>query len=83
MPTGGSPQLQSGGQNQILLTSGRGGYLTPAASGIASASERGAKSKVAHLWASGLHKPCRLGGPLRFRAGSRIRSGPQLGKVAT
>ena len=46
-------------------------------------SERGAESEVAHLWARWLHNPCRLGGPLRFRAGGRITSGPQVGKVAT
>ena len=111
MPPGGSPQLQSGGQNQTLLTSGQGGYvtpaasripsaseqgetqkwptcgqggyITPAASGIPSASERGAKSEVAHLWARWLHNPCRLGDPLRFQAGGRIRSGPLVGRVAT
>ena len=53
-----------------------------AASGIRSASERGAESEVAHLWARWLRNPCRLGGPLRFRAGGRIRSGPKVGKVA-
>ena len=30
-----------------------------------------------------LHNPCRLGDPHRFRAGGRIRKGPQVGKVAT
>ena len=38
---------------------------------------------MAHKWARWLHNPCRLGGPLHFRAGGRIRSGPQVGKVAT
>ena len=52
---GGSPPLQSGGQNQRWPTSGQGGYITPTA------------------W----------GGPNRFRAGGRITSGPQVGKVAT
>ena len=80
--------------------------------GIPTASERGAKSEVAHKWARWLHHPCRLGGfpTLRsggqnqkwpasgqggyitlaasgdshcFRAGGKIRSGPQVGKVAT
>ena len=46
-------------------------------------SERGAESEVAHKWARWLQNPCRLGGPLRFGAGGRIRSGPQVGKVAT
>ena len=44
---------------------------------------RGAKSEVAHKWARWLHHPCRLGDPHRVRAGGRIRSGPQVGKVAT
>ena len=83
MPPRGSPPLQSGGQNQKWPTCGQGGYLTPAASGIPSASERGAQSEVAHVWARWLLNPCRLGDPLRFRAGGRIRNGPRVGKVAT
>ena len=83
LPPGGSPPLQSGGQNQKWPTSGQGGYITTAAWGVPTASERGAKSKVAHKWARWLHTPCRLGDPHRFRAGGRIRSGPQVGKVAT
>ena len=83
VPPWGSPPLQSEGQNQKWPTSGQGGYMTPAASGVPTASERGAESEVAHKWARWLHNPCRLGGPHRFRAGGRIRSGPQVGKVAT
>ena len=83
LPYRGSPPLQSGGQNQKWPTSGRSGYLTPAVSGIPTASERGAKSEVAHKWAKWLPHPCRIGDPHRFRAGGRIRSGPQVGKVAT
>ena len=79
----GAPQLQSGGQNQKWPRSGQIGYLTPAVSGIPSASERGAKSEVAHKWANWLPHPCRLGDPLRFRAGGKIRSGPLVGKLAT
>ena len=74
---------QSGGQNQKWPTSGQNGYLTPAVSGIPTASERGAKSEVAHKWAKWLPHPCRIGDPHRFRAGGKIRSGPQVGKVAT
>ena len=59
------------------------GYISPTAWGVPTASERGAESEVAHKWARWLHKPYRLGGPHRFRAGGRIRSGPQAGKVAT
>ena len=59
------------------------GYITPIASGIPSASERGAESEVAQLWTRWLHNPYRLGDPLRLRAGGRIRIGPLVGKVAT
>ena len=55
LPPWGSPPLQSGGQNQKWPTSGQGGYITSAAWGVPTASERG----------------------------DRIRSGPQVGKVAT
>ena len=83
LPYPGSPPLQSGGQNQKWPTSGQNGYLTPAVSGIPTASERGAKSEVAHKWAKWLPHPCRIGDPHRFRAGGKIRSGPQVGKMAT
>ena len=83
LPYRGSPPLQSGGQNQKWSTSGQSGYLTPAVSGIPTAAERGAKSEVAHKWAKWLPHPCRIGDPHRCRAGGKIRSGPQVGKVAT
>ena len=83
LPPRGSPPLQSGGQNQKWPTSGQGGYMTPAALGVPTASERGAQSEVAHKWARWLHNPCHLGAPHRFRAGGTIRCGPQVGKVAT
>ena len=76
LPRRGSPALQSGGQNQKWPTSGQGGYITPAASGIPTASERGAKSEVAHKWARWLNHSYRLGDPNRFKAGGKIRSGP-------
>ena len=83
LPSRGSPPLQSGGQNQKWPTCGQGGYIPPAVSGIPTASERGAKSEVAHLWAKWLRHPCRVGDRHRFRAGGKIRSGPPVGKVAT
>ena len=55
----------------------------PAVSGIPTASEQGRKSEVAHKWAKWLRHPCPLGDPHRFGAGGKIRSGPQVGKVAT
>ena len=83
LPPRGSPPLQSGGGNQKWPTCGQSGYVTPAVSGIPTASERGGKSEVAHKWAKWLRHPCRLGDPHRCRAGGEIRSGPLVGKVAT
>ena len=83
MPFGRSPPMQSAEQNQRWPTSGQGGYRTPAAWRVPTASQRGTQSELAHHWARWLHNPCRLGGPQGMRAGGRIRSGPQVGKVAT
>ena len=83
LPYRGAPPLQSGGQNQKWPTSGQIGYPTPAVSGSPTAAERGAESEVAHKWANWLPHPCRIGEPHRCRAGGRIRSGPQVGKLAT
>ena len=83
LPPWGSPPLQSGEQHQRWPTSEQGGYITPAARAVPTASERGAASEVAHKRARWLHNPCRLRGPRRFRAGGSIRGGPQVGKVAT
>ena len=83
LPPRGSPAPESGGQNQKWPTSGLGGYTTPAASGIPTASERGAESEVAHWWTRWLHNPCRLEDPHRLKAGGTIRNGPLAGKVAT
>ena len=38
---------------------------------------------MAHKWVRWLNNPCRLGGPICFRAGERISRGPQAGLVAT
>ena len=61
-------------------TSGQSGYLTPAVSGIPTATERGAKSEVAHKWAKWLPHPCRIGDPLRFRAGGQNQKWPTSGQ---
>ena len=76
LPYRGSPPLQSGGQNQKWPTCGQGGYVTPAASGIPTASERGAKSEVGHLWARWLHNLPHGGSP-------PLQSGGQNQKWAT
>ena len=80
LPSRGSPPLQSGGQNQKWPKCGQGGYVTPAVSGIPSASKRGTKSKVAHLWARWLRNPCRLGDPHRLRAAGRNQKWPTCGQ---
>ena len=83
LPPRRSLPLQSGRQNQKWAINGQGGYVEPCRFGDPGASKRGAKSEVTHKWASWLHHPCRLGDPHRFKAGGKIRSGPQMGKVAT
>ena len=80
LPSRGSPALHSGGQNQKWPTCGQGGYVTPAILGIPTASERGAKSEVAHLWARWLRHPCRLGDPHRCRAGGGNQKWPTCGQ---
>ena len=80
LPPRGSPLLQSGEQNQKWPINGQGGYMTPAGSGIPTASERGAKSEVAHKWARWLHHPCRLGEAQRFRAGGKNQKWPTSGQ---
>ena len=80
LPPGESPPLQSGGQNQKWPTSGQDGYITLAAGGIPTASERRAQSKVAHKWARWLHNPCRQGNPHRLRAGGTMKNWPTSGQ---
>ena len=73
-------RFRAGGQNQKWPTCGQGGYITLAASGSPSASERGAESEVADLWAGWLPNPCRLREPLRFRAGGQNQKWPTCGQ---
>ena len=76
LPPRGSPPLQSGGKNQRWRTNRQGGYITPAAWGVPTASGRGAESEVGHKWARWRHNPCRMGGPHRFRAEGRMHRWP-------
>ena len=82
-PLGDPHRFRAGGKNQKWPTCGQKGYVTPAVSGIPTASKRGGNSEVAHLWAKWLRHPCPLGDPHRCRARGKIRSGPLVGKVAT
>ena len=70
LPLGGSPPLQRGGQNQRWPTSGQGGYITPTAWGVPTASNRGAESEVAHKWARWLHTPSAWGVPTASHRGA-------------
>ena len=83
LPSLGSQPLQTVGQNQKRSTCGHSSYVTPAVSGIPTAAERGAKSEVAHKWATWLRQPCPLGDFHRFTAWGMIRKGPLVGKVPT
>ena len=80
MPPGGSPPLHSGGGNQRWPTSGQGGYITPAAWGVPTASKRGAESEVAHKRARWLYNPCRLGGSPRLQSGGHNHRWPTSGQ---
>ena len=86
LPSAGSPTPpsrgpnQSGGKNHKWPTSEQSGYVTPAVSGIPTASERGGESQVAHKWAKWLRHPCRLGDPHRFRAGGGDHKWPTSGQ---
>ena len=79
LPPGGSPPLQSGGQNQRWPTSGPGGYITPAAWGP----HRGRQTQ---LWQQSEVENLIFWGP-RNKAwisewGDNIRNSPQVGPVA-
>ena len=77
---GGSPPLNSRGQNHRGPTSGKGGYINPAAWWVPTASKRGAESEVAHKWARWLHNPCRLGGPPPLQSGGQNHGWPTSGQ---
>ena len=79
LPFRGYRPLQSRGQNQKMPPCGQSGSVKLAISGIATASGRGAKSEVAHLWAKSLRHPCRLGDPQCWRAAGKIRNCPLVG----
>ena len=41
------------------------------------------QESVAHMGAHWVHHHCRIGGPQRYGAGSKIRSGPHMGALGT
>ena len=83
LPSRRSPTLQSRGQHRKGPGCEQSGYVTSAVSGIPTAAEQVAKSALPDLWVKWLHQPCRLMELHCFRAGGKIKSRPQVGKVAT
>ena len=77
LPYRGSPPLQSGGQNEKWPTSGQNGYLTPAVSGIPTASERGDKIRI------GPQVGNVATSPLPYRGSPPLQSGGQNEKLPT
>ena len=61
-------------------TSGQGGYITPAAWGVPTASERRAQSEVANKWARWLHNPLPLGGSPPLQSGGHNQRRPTSGQ---
>ena len=76
-------RFRAGGGNQKWPTWGQCGYITPTAWGAPPFQSAGQKLEVAQKWARWLHNPYRLGGPTVSERGAEVRSGPQVGKVAT
>ena len=61
-------------------TIGQGGYITPAARGVPTASEGGAESEMAHKWGRWLHNPCRLRRSPPLRSGGQNQKWPTSGQ---
>ena len=76
-------RFRAGGQNQKWPTCGQNGYVTPAVSGIPTASERGQTQKWPTCGQNGHVTPDVSGIPTASERGDKIRSGPLVGKVAT
>ena len=56
--------------------------MTTAISGVHNALQRRTKSKMTHMWADGLHHPCRLGHPKNSTGGNKITKGLHVGRLA-
>ena len=72
LPPRGSPPLRSGGKNQKWSINGQGGYITPAASGIPTASERGGQIRNVQKRAEMQRHPCIMGGSLAKGTKSKV-----------
>ena len=83
LPSGGLQRFKAGDK---ISTSPQMGGLTTSTHvvvGVPNASHRGTKSESTHNWAHWRRNRCRVEGPQRFTKGNRIRSGPQVGGLAT
>ena len=80
---GGSPTLESAGQNRRWPASAPDSCITAAAWGLLNKSKRGTKLEVANKKPGWLNNPGRLGGSQRFTAHDKITSCPLVGGVAT
>ena len=58
---GSSAETPAAGVPGRRRLNGQGGYITPAAWGVPTASERGAESKVAHKWVGPAREACVAG----------------------
>ena len=72
--------FRAGGEVRSGPASGPRGYIAPVVWGVPDASQWGTKSEVAQGWGGWLHNPCCLVHLPRFRAGHKIRKGPQVGQ---
>ena len=70
LPPRGSPPLQSGGQDQKWPINGQGGYATPAASEIPTASKRGQDQKWPINGQGGYVTPATSGIPTASEGGA-------------
>ena len=74
LPSRGSPPLQSGRQNEKWLTCGQSGYVTPAVSGIPTASERGVNQKWPNRGQGGYVTPAVSGIPTAAERGAKMKT---------
>ena len=77
---GGSPPLQSGGQNQRWPTSGQGGYITPATWGGLHRFRVGRRIRSGPQVGRWLHNPSRLGGSPPLQSGGQNQRWPTSGE---
>ena len=78
-----SATVQSWRQNQTRPGSRHINYVTNPLWGVRNDLEWGTQVRAADHWAYWLHHPCRVGAPQDFGVGKKIRSGREVGRLAT